>query len=352
MEAIASVKTLESYDDKNFCLKGSLRGGAPTTYTLKLHNGVESKNAAAMEAQNAIMLHLEQHGFCVPAPRTDAAGVHTAFTTLSMRGAIDPPRAHAVRLLRWVAGVPMNEAKAIDSSTLRACGVYLGRMTAALNGGLDGAGAVFDHAGAHRVHIWDLQNTLLSRGFVHAISDAARRATVEGVMAAFETHVAPRIAANELRWGVLQADFNDANVILERDAADSPIAGVIDFGDMVYTMRVNEVAIAMAYAMVSTVAKDAVAAGALEGVAECAFALLAGFASVVPLTAAEIDVLPTLVAARLAISVTMGAYSYSKEPENKYLLVHAQPGWDAIGLWTAIPRDALLARVRASVAAS
>ena len=171
-------------------------------------------------------------------------------------------------------------------------------------------------------------------------------------MAAFETHVAPRIAADELRWGVLQADFNDANVILERDAVDSPIAGVIDFGDMVYTMRVNEVAIAMAYAMVSTVAKDAVAAGAPEGVVECAFALLAGFASVVPLTAAEIDVLPTLVAARLAISVTMGAYSYAKEPENKYLLVHAQPGWDAIGLWSAIPRDALLARVHESVAAS
>ena len=345
-----SAKQLESYDDKNFCLRGRLRGGEPAQYTLKLHNGVESVNVPAMEAQNAIMLHLEAQGFCVPAPRADAAGAHIAFTELSMRGTL-PPRRHAARLLAWVGGLPMNEAKTIELATLRAAGVYLGRMTAAL--------ADFDHVGAHRVHIWDLQNTLLTRGFLHAITDAERKATIEGVMVGFETLVVPRLA--ELRWGVLQADFNDANIILDRDAADAAIVGVIDFGDMVYSMRVNEVAIAMAYAMVSTVAKRAVAVGRPQGVAECAFALLEGFCAretegedegEAVLTAAELEVLPTLVACRLAISVTMGAYSYSKEPENKYLLVHAQPGWDAIGLWTSSDPAELVARAKAAAGVS
>lgn len=48
--------------------------------------------------------------------------------------------------------------------------------------------------------------------------------------------------------GLLQADFNDANIIVRRgeDGIPHPTA-VIDFGDAVHSWRVNDVAIAMAY---------------------------------------------------------------------------------------------------------
>ena len=64
------------------------------------------------------------------------------------------------------------------------------------------------------------------------------------MLADFEAEVLP--AAPGLRCGVLQGDFNDANIILQGGAVNA----VLDFGDAVHSWRVNDVAIAMAYVMV------------------------------------------------------------------------------------------------------
>ena len=55
--------------------------------------------------------------------------------------------------------------------------------------------------------------------------------------------------ADQLRMGPLQADFNDANIILPGKPG-GPL-GVIDFGDIVHSWVVNDIAIATAYATVS-----------------------------------------------------------------------------------------------------
>merc|ERR1719453_642771 len=58
-----------------------------------------------------------------------------------------------------------------------------------------------------------------------------------------------------------------------------------------------------------------------------------GYCSVRQLLPKEQKVLYTLVACRLAISVTYGAFSTQEDPENEYLLLHAQPGWNALQFW-------------------
>ena len=55
--------------------------------------------------------------------------------------------------------------------------------------------------------------------------------------------------------------------------------------------------------------------------------LISGFTSVLKLDLLDQSLVHLLVCARLAQSVTMGAYSFSLNPENTYLLVTAQPGW-------------------------
>lgn len=50
-----------------------------------------------------------------------------------------------------------------------------------------------------------------------------------------------------------QGDFNDANIVVTPDRQD--VTGIIDFGDATHTWLVNDVAIAMAYAMLSPLAK-------------------------------------------------------------------------------------------------
>ena len=63
-----------------------------------------------------------------------------------------------------------------------------------------------------------------------------------------------------------------------------------------------------------------------------AASMLRGFNLVYPLTDIEKKHLRLLVASRLACSVTLGAYSYQQNPGNEYLLLHAQPAWDALAL--------------------
>jgi len=81
----------------------------------------------------------------------------------------------------------------------------------------------------------------------------------------------------------------------------------------------------MAYAMLSSYAKP-------EHSLAAAAAILRGFHHVYPLTDGERKHLRLLVAVRLSCSVTLGAYSYKQNPENKYLLLHAKPAWRALEL--------------------
>lgn len=80
---------------------------------------------------------------------------------------------------------------------------------------------------------------------------------------------------------------------------------------------------AMAYAMLTAYGKPGRSVSA-------AAAVLRGFHSVYPLTSEEREHLVLLVSCRLACSVTLGAYSYQQNPENKYLLLHAEPAWEAL----------------------
>ena len=57
-------------------------------------------------------------------------------------------------------------------------------------------------------------------------------------------------------------------------------------------------------------------------------------------------VLPCLVAARLVQSVTMSAFSHSKDPTNDYLLITAKTGWDALRLVTGMEEEIFLQRLK------
>lgn len=81
----------------------------------------------------------------------------------------------------------------------------------------------------------------------------------------------------------------------------------------------------MAYAMMSNYGKSHKAISA-------ASAILRGFHSVYPLTVQERKHLRLLIAARLSCSATLGAYSYQQNPQNEYLLLHAEPAWKTLEL--------------------
>lgn len=103
------------------------------------------------------------------------------------------------------------------------------------------------------------------------------------------------------------------------------LSGVID-GCLLKTMKswtVLDVSVAMAYSMLTAYGKSGRSVSA-------AAAVLRGFHSIYPLTKEEREHLVLLISCRLACSVTLGAYSYQQNPENKYLLLHAEPAWEAL----------------------
>ena len=375
--SVLSVKALDSYDDNNFLIiveteMIDANVQQVKKYLLKIHNGVESSQENVLNLQTTLMEHLHENGVEAPFPIVPSSSSTTLhISTLSSKnkseddvifdssnklfyvplecqdGTLDNKL--AVRLLRWVEGETMVSTGVCHPDFLKKVGTYLGGVTEKLSN--------FDHIGAHRCHLWDLQNFSNIRSFVKYIKSKERQNLILSIIDAFEQEVLPLVS--DLPKSVILGDYNDANIILDNytcvnENNSSPstayninIVGVIDFGDSVFSWRCNELAIALAYVMLSPLGKD-------EGKPILAvMSLLQGFASKVQLIEAEVSVLRILVAVRLAISVTLGAYSLSKDPSNSYLLLHAEPGWRMLELyWEKIDPVSLQALFRKVVDAA
>jgi 4-aminobutyrate aminotransferase-like enzyme len=116
---------------------------------------------------------------------------------------------------------------------------------------------------------------------------------------------------------VIYNDANDNNLLIsDLDPAAARLCGVIDFGDMVHTITVAEPAIAAAYQMLNTDEPMAAAAR-----------VISGYDAVRPLTDLERSLLWDLIHARLYASVLMSSEARSREPDNEYLLISAEPVW-------------------------
>ena len=350
----SSVVELNSYDDRNYYVKTT---DGSREYTLKVHNGVESRRPTLLAAQSAMMRHLDAAGVPVPVPvktdagkRLDAVGAElrgvdaddVAFLRLPLPEDCDEPhRDHAVRVLTWIPGeIAERSARVVHTPGFSA--------TSAASSATSPRRVSFHHPGAERRHLWDNANVLAVRDYAEAIEDPANRELAESVFRDFETKVMPH--ASTLRRGVCQNDANDQNVVV-RVAEPSVAAryfspgrrtvdptavpvGLLDFGDIVYTWRVNEIAISMAY---FALGKDDPVGDAGE--------VLAGFEATFPLTDVERRLVPALVAARLVCSCACGAYSAAMDPDNAaYLLLTQRPGWAALRAFRDAGDDACLER--------
>eukprot|EP00658_Telonema_sp_P-2_P057832 TRINITY_DN4624_c0_g1_i3.p1 TRINITY_DN4624_c0_g1~~TRINITY_DN4624_c0_g1_i3.p1 ORF type:complete len:375 (+),score=94.72 TRINITY_DN4624_c0_g1_i3:323-1447(+) len=364
-----------------------MKDGVEGTFTLKVHNGVESDNKPILDAQNKMLEHLNAAGITCPQPmwalaqeedeydqelyedhpdryqqhsqgqrRDPVAPSQIGWTDLVLGSARGGTmfKKHAVRLLSWVEGTPMSKLHNPPLMLYHAVGQHLAKTHEALES--------FDHHAAHRRHSWDLLNTASLRGFLYAIDSMEQQEVVEGVINKF---VSISGFQKNVPWQVLHADFNDANMVLEEDDAirngnSWRVSGILDVGDMVYSCRVNDLAIGMAYMLISAVSASKPKEEQEEEVRrrgqqlppskpvdpiEAAATFYGGYASKMQLLIPEKEALHTLVACRLAISFTYGMYSYSQDPTNEYLLQHATPAYEALCLWLSVPEDEMMQRM-------
>mmetsp|Transcript_16514 Transcript_16514/g.30688 ORF Transcript_16514/g.30688 Transcript_16514/m.30688 type:complete len:443 (+) Transcript_16514:275-1603(+) len=336
---IQVVKELESYDDKNLWI--SIAGNH---YLAKVHNGVESRDLiqyismssgkddvsfrkSAIHLQNAIMMHLNQHGITTNQPQEPVASklpTPVAIHSLPVVSKEHSPCQLVVRLLKWVPGRPMSSFSMLPIEALADAGRFLGKLSVCLS-----SLPSDELEAAKRYHQWDGKNTLDLKDFIKYIKDDRKRSMVNSVLDAFKKDlIDTNIAESSFSKGMIHGDFNDANFVLDEDFC---VTGVIDFGDSVESWRILDLSIAMAYAMLTPYGKQGRSLSA-------AAALLRGYNSVCSVTVEERHHLILLIACRLSCSVTLGAYSYQQNPGNEYLLLHAAPAWNALDLiWGTDP---------------
>ena len=123
-----------------------------------------------------------------------------------------------------------------------------------------------------------------------------------------------RSVTGALRKSVIHNDVNDNNVLVTKDLAKPKVNAIIDYGDAIHTQIINDLAVTIAYAVMGK--PDPLGAS---------IPLVKGYHSKFSLQEVELEMLYTLVAMRLAISVTKSAINRQKEPDNEYLLISEAP---------------------------
>ena len=294
------LSPLDSERDQNFHVI-SCAG----QFTFKIVNAAEPESAMAF--QTALLRHVQASAPDLPLPRLvlSRAGRDVA-------SAAGPSgERHALRLVSWLPGVPLARA-ARTPALLAAVGRVLGRLDAALQG--------FGHPGAFREFDWHIRETLRSRARLDAVHDPERRRLVAEWLDGFEARVVPALV--HLRHSVIHNDANDWNVLVDETRA--AVTGLIDIGDAVFAPTAAEAAVAAAYAMLGDGDPEALC-----------LAVVAGYHGAHPLTATEQALLPDLIAARLAISVTISA-TRQLTSDDPYLFVSEAPAWARLA-WLASP---------------
>jgi 4-aminobutyrate aminotransferase-like enzyme/Ser/Thr protein kinase RdoA (MazF antagonist) len=184
----------------------------------------------------------------------------------------------------------------------------------------------FFNPAAGRELLWDLKHAAKLRPLVGSIADMNRRRLVADVLDRFEQRVVPRLSS--LRAQVVHGDFNLDNLFLDEN---DRIAGIVDFGDICHTPQVADFAVGLASLLRGRPDEDVFRAArvAIDGYARC-----------IPFETQELEVLADLVAARLALIVSISAWRVERYPENaQYIQAWDADSWQLLEFFAAVGAD-------------
>jgi 4-aminobutyrate aminotransferase-like enzyme/Ser/Thr protein kinase RdoA (MazF antagonist) len=224
-----------------------------------------------------------------------------------------------LRVLKWIDAELLSDCKPQSAYTRKSLGKMLGTVSKALSS--------FDSPSGHRFIKWDPSGLLWIEKELGYIPDPWKDRFREQLNT-FKKEVQPvlDLCPKQLNYN----DANDYNVLCNWNDQDQSFeaVGLIDFLDIVYTHRINELAIACSYAILKL--NDP-----LKGAAE----VTSAFHAMTPLTDHELQVLYHMILSRLMISVTVSAINKALHPENDYLQITDLDAWQLIGKWMSIHAD-------------
>ncbi len=311
-----SANVLSGERDQNF----RLRTADGRQFVLKVANPLEHPDVTDFQTQ--ALLHIASRAADLPVPRVCRALSGATETTVDVG---DSQRA-TVRLLTYLQGTPLSGAASTPELRAR-LGVCLALLGRALSD--------FSHPGADRGLLWDVSRAAALAELLEHIRDREQRSFAARQLDHYNKHVLP--ALPDLRWQVIYNDLNPDNVLVD---ADNPgrIAGIIDFGDMVRSPLVVDVAVAAAYQLRYT-----------SDPFEAAAQLIAAYQTETPLLDEEIGLLFDLITTRLVVSVIITTWRAALHPENRaYILRSSASNWNMLRRIDKMSRTDVQQRLRAA----
>jgi 4-aminobutyrate aminotransferase-like enzyme/Ser/Thr protein kinase RdoA (MazF antagonist) len=211
-------------------------------------------------------------------------------------------REHIVWSVSYLPGRPLGSLRYRSPALLE----QFGRTIASLGFALTD----FDHPAIRRDFYWDLANAGRVIDEHRAlVNDQELGIAIDRIVDRFDRLVRPIVS--ELPRRAVHGDLNDYNVLVSGEPTSAQgieVTGVVDFGDMVYSYGVADLAIATAYMMLD----------ADEPLDVCA-ALVRGHTTVAQLHELELQALFGLAAIRLCASACIAAHQRRQQPDNEYL---------------------------------
>ncbi len=262
---------------------------------------LSQQDVNALSFQTQLLSHLTDLDLSLPTIKPDSQG--RPVTPLGH------DQFNSMRLMLWQEGNMWVDTTPHTEEQWQQLGQQAGALCAAM--------ADFDHPGAHRTLDWDVAQGLWVHAHLSSF-DSAQSALIEGVLATFSSQ---KKAYDALPRQVIHNDLNDHNIVVK----DQQVTGFIDFGDAVYSQRINELAIVCAYAICGQ-------ANPLDA----AVAVVKGFHRHCPITEDELSHLHNLIAMRAVISVTHSQLAKTTDPDNAYKNVSEAGFWGLLKQWTGI----------------
>ena len=284
------IKKLNGYDNINYLIRTE-----GESFIFKTYPASES-NFALLEAESQALLYLQQKSNSkTPKPIPFLDDSYTK--NLVIHGEVN-----SCRLLSFLNGDflgDLDSSKQIASSL----GSFLAKLDTALIG--------FDSPELRaRKCEWDIQQLFLNKKYIRDISNVSNQNLVRYFFMQFEQIVAP--IAPELRMSFIHSDANEWNILIK----GNEVSALIDFGDMVYSPLINEIATAITYMSYDK-----------ENIFEFTLPLIHAYHKIVPLQEREISILYYLVASKLCISVCHSAHAKKQDPNNTYTSVSEKNAW-------------------------
>jgi Ser/Thr protein kinase RdoA (MazF antagonist) len=298
------ASSLPSERDQNFLLKSRNSG---KKYVLKISNQKEKKET--LDLQNSAMKIISSCLGNDSCPQICLTKEGKKTKKISQKQSY-----HYVRMVTYIEGKPLAQTLPHTPILLQSAGKFIAKIDQALKN--------FSHPAAKRKFHWDLQRGPETiKQLMKYIEKPEERSLIKHLLERFQSQAMKSVS--QLKKTVIHNDGNDYNILVKdsdkKSLNQKKCFGILDFGDMVYSYTVGDIAVVAAYVMLDK-----------KNHWDAASHLIKGYDRVMKISDKELEAVSHFIYLRLCMSVVISAFQKKKQPDNEYLIISEKKAWNLL----------------------